>query len=104
MNSWALYFWQSLAVALPLFVFLGATWWWLAGSGNEDVPDPSWTDYLGDLAGLLMVFPVGVVFWSGLDHPLVAIFCLSVDCLFWGGAIVLSYRMVKWYFSRAKLD
>ncbi len=92
--------WWAFGIALPLFVALSATWFWWILTTNEDVSDPSWVDYVSDAIAVLMVFPVGLLFWGGAEswtHVAMTFFCLFADSFFWGFVGVLLYRAVRRY-------
>jgi hypothetical protein len=92
-----------LIVAMILFAALAIIWLWVALTSNEHVPDPSWTDYLGDLIGVLMLVPVRFLFPDSdyVSLPKV-IFVLAGDSLFWGFISVLIFQMLRRYIQRKR--
>ena len=92
---------QNLIVAMVLFVAFSVIWLWVALTTNEDVPDPSWTDYIWDVIGFLALVPASFVVSDGDDFLIMkVIIVLGVDSLFWGFISVLIYRTFRWWVQK----
>jgi hypothetical protein len=94
----------KLVVAMILFVVFAGIWLWIDLTTNEDVPDPSWTDYLGDVIGFLMYVPAAL-FLPDTDYPSLArvIFVLGADSLFWGFVSVSLYQICRRYIQKRRV-
>ncbi len=103
---------QSLVLSMILFVAWSVIWLWVVITTNEDVPDPSWTDYIEDVIAILMFFPAGLFAWfysiwtdnswpNGVPMALM-FFVLSMDSLFWGFVFVSLYRIIRRYIQKKR--
>ena len=89
-----------MSVAVGLFLALSGLVYWLVMTTNEDVPDPSWTDYLFVVPWILSDFPVGLFFPYGADTLAQSGFILGADSLFWGFVIVALIRGLIYFLKR----
>jgi hypothetical protein len=87
---------QVLVVAPVLFALLSGFFYWISITTNEDVPGPSWTDYVFVVPWFLAVFPAAL-FTAEADYVSLTkvIFVLGADSLFWGFLSVSLYRMFR---------
>lgn len=98
------FFLQAFGAAILLFIMLFCIWYWAALTTNEDVPDPSWTDYIWAVIGFIMAVPASFLVPDGTDVTIkLAIFVLGADSLFWAFVGVSSYRMFRRLARRRRL-
>jgi hypothetical protein len=100
---------SAFIIALILCpLFLGVTWLAVHVRESPDVPEPSWTDSIFDVVGLMLSFPadffakshVSLLTRVGFTEGSFSYFGVVVDALFWVFVGVSLYRVLAWYFQK----